>query len=102
MDSITIDYAKALRQAAKLDECADKLKRMSSGDYANAMQQLSAEWRSESASTFFGKGQQLRGNINNTARDLETIAGNIRRAARRIYEADQRAAEIARQRSSRE
>lgn len=102
MDSITIDYAKAIRQASKLEECAEKLKRMTSGDYANAMQMLSCEWTGGSASTFFGKGRQLRGNIDNTARDLEIIAGNIRRAARRIYEADQRAAEIARQRSSRE
>ena len=99
MDGITIDFQRTMRQADKLDDQADNLKRMLNNDYRSSMQKLANEWRSESASSFFNKSDRLKRDIENTARDLEIIAGNIRRAARRIYEAEKRAEEIARLRT---
>ena len=100
MSAITIDFEKTMRQAAQLDECAEKLRRMTNNEYAKSMQTLANAWKSESASAFFGKGESLRRNLDNNARDLETIANNLRRAARRIYEAEKKAEEIAKQRAA--
>ncbi|MBE6707693.1 MAG: hypothetical protein E7578_00440 [Ruminococcaceae bacterium] len=100
MSAITIDFEKTMRQAAQLDSCADKLRRMTANEYARSMQTLANAWKSDSASAFFGKGELLHRNINNTANDLEVIANNLRRAARRIYEAEKKAEEIAKQRAA--
>lgn len=100
MDNITIDFERAMRQAAKLDDQADNLRRMARNNYGHSMQTLANDWKSDSASEFFRKSEIMRRDIERTAKDLEIIAGNLRRAARRIYEAEKRAEEIARQRKS--
>lgn len=98
MDRITVDFERTLRQAAQLDEYAESLRKMTTQEYAQAMQALSNDWKSDSASSFFAKGDTLRRSMEDTARDIEVIAANLRRAARRVYEAEKRAEEIARQR----
>ena len=100
MSAITIDFEKTMRQAAQLDDCAEKLRRMNNNEYAKSMQTLANAWKSDSASAFFGKGDILRRSIDSNAKDLEIIANNLRRAARRIYEAEKRAEEIAKQRAA--
>lgn len=99
MDGITIDFNRTMRQADKLDDQSDTLKRMLRSEYTSSMQKLAGDWKGDSASSFFNKSDRLKRDIESTARDLEIIAGNLRRAARRIYEAERRAEEIARQRT---
>jgi len=100
MDRITIDFERTMRQAAQLDEYADSLRKMTVQEYETAMQTLSSQWVSDSASAFLTKGEALKANMEETARDIESIAAGLRRAARRIYEAERRAEEIARQRNA--
>ena len=99
MDRITIDFERALRKANELDDHADRLRRMTQGEYETVLQSLSNDWSSDSATAFFSKGDRLRRDMEETARNIETVASNLRRAARRIYEAERRAEEIARQRT---
>lgn len=100
MSNISIDFERTMQQANKLDEYADTLRNMSRREYSQAMRNLSGDWVSDSATAFLGKSENLRMNIEQTARDIETIANNIRRAARRIYDAEKKAEELAKQRTS--
>ncbi len=101
MDRITIDFENANRQARELEELAAQLKSLMDNDFSDTMQALAADWQSDSSDRYFNKGSRLQRQINNTASDLITIANNIRRTSRRIYEAEKRAEEIARQRQAR-
>ncbi len=100
MDRITIDFERTLRKAAELDDQAQRLRRMTAGEYEQAMQSLSNDWQSDSAGTFFTKGDRLRREIEQTANDIERVANNLRTVARRIYEAERRAEELAQQRTT--
>lgn len=100
MDLISIDFERTLRKAAELDEQAQRLRRMTAGEYEETMQSLSNDWQSESSGAFFTKGERLRREIEQTATDIERVAANLRTVARRIYEAERRAQELAQQRTT--
>ena len=71
---IRFDFQNAMQQARKLDELADSIERRVVG--------------------------KLQGQIRQTARSLRSTAEDIRRIARRIYEAEMRALEIAQSRKA--
>ncbi len=100
MAYISIDFEHTIRQAERLEASAQKLRNMARRDYQRSMQTLSNDWKSDSAQAFLAKGDKLRQSMENTARDLETIAGNIRRSAIRMHEAEKRAEAIAKQREA--
>lgn len=101
MDTIAINFENANKQARELEELAAQLKSLMDNEFTDAMQELSADWQSESSAQYFNKGSRLQRKINSTATDLIIIANNIKRTSRRIYEAEKRAEEIARQRQAR-
>lgn len=96
--SIEFDFHKAEAQADKLDTVADQLTRLSDHKFGNAMQHLSSNWKGENASLYLDKGGRLQEQMDGTAKELHSIASDIRTIARRIYEAEMRALRIAEQR----
>ncbi len=100
MAYISIDFKQTIKQAERLEASAQKLRNMVARDYQRSMQTLSNDWKSDSSRAFLSKGDKLRQSMENTARDLETIAGNIRRAAYRMHEAEKKAEAIAKQREA--
>ena len=97
---IRIDFQQAIKQADKLDEIATKLERISKNSMEESMQNLSAAWKGENASAFLKKEDRLQGEINTTAKNVRAIADDIRRIARRIYEAEMAAWRIANERKA--
>ncbi|MBQ4066291.1 MAG: WXG100 family type VII secretion target [Clostridia bacterium] len=100
MDRITIDFENTLRKANELEEQAQRLRRMTAGEYESTMQSLSNDWQSDNSGAFFAKGDRLRREIEQTATDIERVANNLRAVARRIYEAERQAEALAQQRTA--
>ena len=96
---IEFDFQRAKEQAEKIDKIADRLRRISQNDFGNSLQNLSAGWKGESASLYLQKGSALQEKIEATANALYGVAEDIRTIARRIYEAEMAALEIAQERS---
>lgn len=92
---IMFNFKRALQQADELDEIANSLSRLSRADFESTMQNISVNWKGESARQYLAKGDRLQGNMNATANSLHDIAADIRRVARRIYNAEMRALAIA-------
>ena len=97
--SIEFDFKQALSQADRVDQIADSLSRLSDNKFEGTMQNLSLNWKGESANRYLAKGERLQGKMNVTANELRRIASDIRRVARNLYNAELAALEIASQRN---
>lgn len=98
-ESIEMDFHMACSQADRVDEIADNLSNISSKQFGGTLQELSAGWKGSNASSYLNKGTRLQGKMNDTADDLHAIASEIRAIAKRIYDAEMAALEIAMARS---
>lgn len=99
MDYIEWNYIQAKRQAAKLEEQADRLGKLASNQLGGTLNNLSNNWKGESAGKYMRKGEQMKTEINSLARNLRQIASVIRSTAERTYWAEMRARELARKRT---
>lgn len=98
MHYIELNFQQAKQQAAKLESLAIKLENLAKKDLDGTLQQLSEAWKGESASAYMQKGQRLEEKIVQTAKELKKTAQTIRSTAKRTYNAEMRARELARQR----
>ncbi len=94
------DFTKARADAAEIDHIAETLRGLSATQMENSMNRLAGAWTGDNAKLFLRKEEQLKTDIRETARSLNDIADDIRRIARRVYEAEMRAYEIACRRNS--
>ena len=97
---IRFDFQNAMEQARKLDSLADNIERRVSNKLEETAQNIHSAWKGDSATRYIGKDQVLQQQTRQTARTLRDTAEDIRRIARRIYEAEMRALEIAQRRES--
>ena len=97
---IHIDFQNAMRQAQRLEDLADDVDRRVVHRLDAAAQGVHAAWRGGSAGRYIGKSQELCRQVRQSSRTLREAAGDIRRIAWSIYEAEMRALEIARKRDS--
>lgn len=99
MGKLEIDFNKANRQAEQLEGIANELKRISNNNMESIINNISANWQCSSSSEFCNKGRVVKGNISDTATQLQNIANSIRRIAKRTYDAEKRIQEIANSRT---
>jgi uncharacterized protein YukE len=97
--SIEMDLRQAQNQANKLDDIANNISTLANKKFESTLQNLSSNWKGNSASTYLNKGTKLQGQINSTASELHAIASDIRTIAQRIYDAEMAALEIAESRT---
>lgn len=93
--TIRFNFKKALQQAEQLDQIANNLSKLSTGDLNGTLQVVSANWKGQNASAYLEKGGKLQGNIKTSAKELHNVAADIRTIARRVYNAEMRALAIA-------
>ena len=96
---IDIDFQMAMNEAGRLKEIAEGMGNLAKRDMADNLQSISMNWKGENASVYLRKGQELSDRIGDTASDLNDVAVLIENTARRIYEAEMRALDIANKRS---
>ena len=94
-ESIEMDFRQARAQADKIDGIAERLSQLANNQFGNTLQNMAAEWKGENASAYLDKGARLQNRMDASASDLRNSAAAIRRAARRIYDAEMAALEIA-------
>lgn len=88
MDYIEWNYIQAKRQADRLDEQADRLSRLASGQVAGALGTVSCNWKGDSAEAYLRKGERMKREISSLAGDLRRAAAVIRSSAERTYRAE--------------
>ena len=96
---IKINFQQACAQARKLEEAADVLDRIADRELEDTLAEVQAVWKGESAAAYCGKAEKIKGDISATGKKIRGIAENIRRKAKRIYEAEMEAERLARERA---
>jgi len=92
---IEFDFQQALAQARELDGVGSRLNELANRRLANLQQALPSYWEGDSARLFGQKEEELKAAIIKSGRSLHEEADKIRAIARRIYQAEMDALEIA-------
>lgn len=93
--TIMINFMNAKKQADNLDAAAKQLRRIADSGIENSLQELSAAWKGEASDAYCRKGRELKRKILATAKKTEREADVIRNAARRTYNAEMTAYNLA-------
>ena len=97
--SIEFDFRQAMAQADRIDTVADNLNNLSARRFEATMQNLSSNWKGENASAYRNKGERLQGKMNTTVNELRNTASDIRKIAKKLYDAEMAALDIATKRT---
>ena len=95
---IQMDFQQAKARADELEKVASDIKNLANRDMEDVLQQLSKAWQGESASQYMQKGAQMKAKMMDTVKRLTDTANTIRNTAQRIYNAEMKALELAKQR----
>lgn len=97
---IQMDFSKAKQDAKKLDNIASRMKTLAKTDVASTISTLTSSWEGDCSKEFAKKEMKVQQDILNSAAELNRVANDIRAIAKRIYDAEMRAYEIASRRTS--
>lgn len=97
--TITMNYRRANSAADELDELAEQLTKMAQSQMGDSLQDISNNWKGESAELFIRKGENLQQQIVNSAKKLKDTAAAVRKIAQTTRNADLQALEIAMRRT---
>lgn len=98
-ESIEFDFHQAMAQADKIEGLAASLQTLADSKFQGTLQNIQVNWKGERAVQYLDKGNKLQLKMDTTADDLAGIAEDIRTIARRVYEAEMAALDIAEMRS---
>ncbi len=98
MANIEMDFANAKRQAAELEQLAHQLEQLAGRQFHGTMQDLSLHWKGENATAYLQKGVKLQEDMKTTAARMRAAAVQIRRVAKKIYDAEMFAKRLAEKR----
>lgn len=92
---IEFDFDQARRQANQLEDIAERLESLANHQIEQSNAELPSYWRGKSASLFQQKQEEMKKNVLASSRELRQQAELIRAIARRLYQAEMEALEIA-------
>lgn len=98
---ILFNYRQAVRQAEKLENLANRLKKLSQNKMRDTVGQLQGSWQSDHSNQYLSKVHRVSEEIAATAGKVMDIANAVRTTAEAVKNAELRALEIAKNRSYR-
>ena len=92
--AIIFDYEATIRQVEKLEELAERLRRIADNDLEEVLSEINQGWQGENATKFLKKGDRMKGRVLTSSGDLKNIARTIRRMAYNLRQSEQEAARL--------
>ena len=92
---IEFDYYGAMRQAGRVEDAADDIRQLASGELEDILNELSVYWKGQAAELYFSKCRELQRELRDTSRELNCVANNIRFRSERVRAAEEMALQIA-------
>ena len=93
--SIIMNFNNARTQAGSLETLASDLRSISRNGLEDSLTSIRQYWKGENAESFLKKGDQLKDKITSIADELEQTAEVIRQIAKKTYDTEMAAIEIA-------
>lgn len=101
MGRIEFDFYSTTMQANRLEEIANEIEKISNKKIDETLKNISNNWKSQTASAFIIKGNQVQNQITTSADDLAKVSQRIKKVAKQVYQAELKAKEIATNRTAR-
>lgn len=95
LDEIYIDFERSKKKASEIDEIAAEMERIANGELSESMRQLSNAWKGEASEAYQQKLCLMQEQIWRNAKEMKTTAESIRSIAKRTYNAEKRAYQLA-------
>lgn len=99
LNTIEMDYHKAIKQAEQLESLAGKMETQANERYPEMLKNLSDAWKGDNADEYILKAGALPEKMKRSAKDLKSIASTIRTIAKNTYDAEMEAYNIANERT---
>ena len=96
--SIEFDFQQAIKRAEELEGIAADMRKLAGEELETSLQSLSVAWKGEASTAYLSKGTRLRDKILKSANDLVKTAATIRKVAKKTYDAEKKAYQIAMER----
>jgi len=100
ISSIEFDYNLAIDKASKLEDVAEKLK-MCAARMENVLDASKCFWKGDAANEYFRRSQQCPDELKKASDNYYKTAATIRNIAKRLYDMEMRAVNIAKERTFR-
>jgi uncharacterized protein YukE len=91
MAILNFDYPKALRQASEIENVANSMRSLAHNGLENAYEAIANVWKGDSANVYLNHCRETKQLIINRAGALDALATRIRKTARIIEDAEQKA-----------
>ncbi len=98
---IYYNFKRALKKADELTEIAQNMRKSANGELSNEIESIKCSWQGDGASIYINQANKLKDEIIDSANRLENAAQIIRQVAKRTYNTEKRALEIAKKRTYR-
>lgn len=85
---IEVDFQKAMAQAEKLETLAERMRMLATVKFEDTCEELTVNWRGANALQYLRSGQRLVGEVVSVADGVQRLASDIRKAARRLHNAE--------------
>lgn len=96
---IEINFKNIMEKADKLEGLSEEISKAAKHDLNEVLNNIGANWTGENASAYLSKGGLLKNNLERTALELLSVASSLRSAAKKMYQAEMNAIEIAKSRT---
>jgi WXG100 family type VII secretion target len=100
MAIMNFNYDQAMRQATQIDDAACEMENLSNQTLRGAMDHIGAAWQGGAATEYLRQCDRARDDIRVKASALKETAERLRKAARILKEAEERALEKQRRRET--
>lgn len=93
------NFTKSNAKATELENIAKKIKSLNSSTYKEELSNVENYWHGEAADVYMQKAVEISEEMDNIAASLLETADLIKRTAARVYEAEMKALDIAKNRT---
>ena len=97
--SIQVNFQNARSQAKTLSECAEEISKLEK-EMGTVITDLRSGWQGDAANTYLGKCEQMKDKLGKSASEISRLSAAVSKTAKAYYDAEMRALEIAKTRSS--
>lgn len=94
-----MDYVQTNARASELERLAESLKKLADNRLQSSLDQLTKDWTGEASREYISKGAKLKSDILNVSINLINEAQTIRNIAKRTYNTEMKALEMANSRT---
>lgn len=96
--TILVEFKQVQEQIRALEECASELDQIET-QLQNLTAGLRGQWQGESADLYYLKCEDLGGKLSRGTKNLRETSDAIKQVAKRYYDAEMKAVELAKQRA---